>query len=422
MKPIIKLLSDFPSLQTTTRAVIVIVLVCACSCARAADMNHSIHLGYDSFIDRFTILEGDTVEVIDEFYAGMLNRFSFNSDGTKVALRNNFKFGTQTVDEILDGEIALGLKNKTRFELRSSLRLKFFREGSNYSFGNDYIQSNTFFKLRRSFSNKHRLNLRSRFEILEYEERTEFDYDYRYIDAGLEYEVGSVLGSAVRIGGFIGYRETPDTLLSYQRTLADLDVRISSGYGTYFQMNVTGDRRDYRENVRSSYWSVLSYASLMAARLSGRTYYFNVESELTVYDKPTDIFFDTHFIRGSVRGSFPVGETVSLYLEPRYARMLCRHLKEEQYWETSAILGMDIMRSGNLWISAAYEPGYRGYVLEENELYSDFYFNRITLMGNVGLAGGFSFNLLFSHDPERHSRRDDDFSLTLISVTLMKRF
>ena len=62
------------------------------------------------------------------------------------------------------------------------------------------------------------------------------------------------------------------------------------------------------------------------------------------------------------------------------------------------------------------------YILEENALYSDFYFNRVTLMGNVGFARGFSVNILFSHDPERHARRDDDFSLTLVSVTLVKRF
>jgi hypothetical protein len=352
----------------------------------------------------------------------MLNRFSFNSDGTKASVRNNFKLGNQTVDDILDGEIAVGLESKTRLELRSSLRLKFFREGSDYSFGNDYIQSNTFFKLRRKIADAHRINFRSRIEFLDFDKRTEFDYDYRYIDAGVEYEIGTVIGSSARLGGFIGYRETPDTLLSYRRSLANLDVRISSGYGTSFQMNVTADRRDYREAVRSSYWSVFSYISLVAARLSGKTLYFNVDSEIIAYDEPTDIFFDTHFIRGGLRGSIPIRGYISLYLEPRYARMLCPYLPEERYWEASAIIGMDIMTSNHLWISAAYEPGYRGYLFEENVLYSDFYFNRVTLMGNVGLPQNFSVNLLFSHDPERHSRRDDDFSLTLVSIALSKRF
>lgn len=417
-----RLLFDSPRIPAAVCTAFMLALGLACDSAQAADLYNSINLGYDSFIDRFTILEDDTVEVIDEFYAGMLNRFSFNTDGTKAGLRNLFKLGNQTIDDNLDGEISFGQRKKTRFDLRSTLRLKFFREGSDYTFGNDYIQSNTFLKLRRSLSDRHRLNVRSRFEVLGYEKKTDFDYDYWYLDAGLEYEGGSVLGKAVRLGGFVGYRATPDTALSYQRTLADLEVRISSGGGSFFQMNVIGDRRDYREDVRSSYWNVLSYASLMVTSLSGRTYYFNVESELKRYDEPTEIFFNTHFVRLGIRGSFPVGRYVSLHLEPRYARMLCGDFPEERYWEASTILGIDIMGNEQFWLSSAYEPGYRDYTIEENALYSDFYFNRITLMGTVGLPADFSFNILFSHDPERHTRRADDFSLTLVSITLMKRF
>ena len=56
--------------------------------------------------------------------------------------------------------------------------------------------------------------------------------------------------------------------------------------------------------------------------------------------------------------------------------------------------------------------------MEENDLYSDFYINRLSLMASISIPKGFSIDMFIMHDPERHTRRDDDFSITLISITL----
>jgi len=102
--------------------------------------------------------------------------------------------------------------------------------------------------------------------------------------------------------------------------------------------------------------------------------------------------------------------------------MLCADFEEERYWEASCVLGTDIMRNDKLWISFSYEPGYRNYTLDANDLYSDFRLNRLSAMGSVSLPADAALNLFLTHEPERHSRREDDFSVTLVSLDLTKRF
>ena len=102
--------------------------------------------------------------------------------------------------------------------------------------------------------------------------------------------------------------------------------------------------------------------------------------------------------------------------------MLCGSFPEERYREISCVLAAEIMRSDGLWLSLSYEPGYRDYTLDGNDLYSDFYLNRLSAMGSVPLPAETTLNVLVTHEPERHSRREDDFSVTLVSIDLTKRF
>jgi hypothetical protein len=383
----------------------------------------AVTIGYDSFIDRFTVLEEDTAETVQELYGGIKNNLEHRSGSMKLGLSNFFRFGNQTVDENFDGELSLSPWEHTRIDLRSNVHWKHFQEGSDYSFGNDYIQSNNYMRLRRHVRDGFLISWKSRLELVDYEKRTDFDYDYRYIDTGLELEIGSFLDRFLRAGAALGFKEAPDTTaLGYCRTTADLELLLASAGGTMLRLAVLGDRRDYRETVRSSYWNVLSNAELTVTGLSGRSVSLRFESELTLFDSPTAVYFDTHFIRGGVRLKCPITATASIFAEPRFAGMFCGDFPEERYWEGTAILGIDIIGSDTFWGSLSYEPGYRDYITGDNDLYSSFYVNRLTLMGSVSLPSRLELNAFISHDPERHARRDDDFSITLISIDLTRRF
>lgn len=408
---------------TVPAAVLSLVLILACSPAPAAETRNSVSIGYDSFIDRFSILEEDTVETVHDFYMGLNNSLSLKRRSLKTSLRSLFKYGNQTVDENIDGELFLDALGSTRIDLRSSFHWKHYREGSDYSFGNDFLQSNTLLKLNRKLGGNWRLILRNRFEVVDYEEKTTFDYDYGYLDAGVEIEGGSYLGRLVRFGILAGLKEIPDTTaLSYRRAAAELELHMIGRGANSFHLSVSGDRRNYTQDGRSPYWNTVAYADLTFRAAGGKSYSLKAESELTVFDEPSSTFFDIHFLRAGFRARFPVHSKASLFIEPRMSRMFCWDFSEERYLETSIALGFDVMGTERFWLTGHYEPGYRNYNLEENELYSDFYINRLSLMGSASLTSATSLNLFVTHDPERHSRREDDFSITLVSVELANKF
>ena len=408
-----------------SRAAIVLSIVAAAvrPAPLEAEIRNRVVLGYDSFIDRFTILEADTFESVHEFSVGLGNGLMYRDGTVKAGVNNFLRFSNQTIDEALDAEASITPTKSAVIDLRGTLHWKHFQEGSDYEFGNDYTQVNAVLKIRHDLGTDCRMSLKSRFELIDYGERTDFDYDYGYADGGVEIEAGPDFSRAVRAGIYAGRRDVPDsTALTYDRATALIEARLLSVQGIAIHFASTGDRRDYRETVRSSTWSVMSFLDLSFNASNGAVYSLRGESELTTFDRPDTIYFDTHFVRGGVRARFPLRSMSSCFIEPRYARMLCHDFGEERYQEISCILGADLMEGDKLWLSLAYEPGYRDYSLEVNDLYSDYHVNRISAMGNLSLPHKTAFNLCVTHEPERHSRREDDFSVTLLSIDFTKRF
>ncbi len=390
--------------------------------ADAAELRNRLLAGYDSFVDRFTLIEDDTTEVVHEYYAGLDNFFLTGKGRTKFTLRNLFKYGNQTIDNDLNGVLNAGSRASWLMQLRANLRLKYFREGSDYEFGNDYLQSNIHLKLGKQISEKWYILSKSRAEMIDYQDRTQFDYDYHYFDTGLGVESGSYFSRYARAFVSLGRRESPDTTdLSFNRVLAEAEVRLSSGSLT-FDIAALCDRREYEGMTRSDYWFIYSNGNLTWTGTSGRTVTLRVESEILNYDTQTRTWFNNHFLRGSLRGRLPVTGISYFYVEPRLATMRCESFIEERYNEASVVLGFDVMGSERYWLTFSWEPGYRSYTLEDNPIYSDFQFNRLTLMASGTFGNRYGANLFISHDPEKHTRRTDDFSITMISASVSLQF
>ncbi|MBN1886071.1 MAG: hypothetical protein JW876_11200 [Candidatus Krumholzibacteriota bacterium] len=408
--------------HTAAVAIAALLFIAPASRLHAASLRTSVFTGFDSFIDRYTILDVDTLETIHEFRAGFLAGVTIGRADTRATLRNRFSWGNQTLDETLDGDLAFRAGENTWIELRGSMHLKAFREESDYTFGNDYVQSNGRLRIKRRLAPDLSAAWKTRVELVDYDRRTDFDYDYRYVDTGLEIEGGSYFEKYLRASASIGAREAPDTTaLSYRRLVGDVEGQLAAGE-TAVHLFAHADRRDYDDGARSDYWLVDSFAEVRLAD-GAAAWSFRVESELVSYDRPDATFFDTHFLRGGFRLRTPLaGGAANAYAEPRYGMMRCPDYAEERYGEGSIVLGIDVARGADLWFSASWEPGYRGYGESGNTLYSDFSFNRLSLMGGAGLGAGIDLSLFVSHDPERHSRREDDFSITLVSLEISRSF
>lgn len=400
-----------------------ILLLLTVSTPLRAEIRSQAVAGYDSFIDRYTILEADTFESIQEAYGGMANTLTHRAGASKALVSNFFRLGTQTIDELLDAGGSLAAGASTSLDLRGTFHWKHFWEGSDYEFGNDFTQGNASLKIARKVGARSRLSLRSRFELMNYDRKTDFDYDYRYYDGGLEWDTGADFEKSLRLGILAGARDVPDsTSLSYDRFLGEIDARFSPASLLSFQLTAAADRKGYHESKRSPYWSIMSFLEMSRGGTSGLLFSLRGESEILRFDRPDNVYFDTHFLRGGLRGRFPLRQLWTAYLEPRYATMLCESFPEERYREISFVIGAEILQSNGLWLNLSYEPGQRDYTLDENSLYSDFRLNRLSAMGSIPLPAASALNLLVTHEPERHSRREDDFSVTLVSVDITKRF
>ena len=387
----------------------------------AAELKGIAKVGYDTFIDRFTILEVGTRESIQEYYGGLGGSLAIGS-AARINVTNLFKVGSQTIDDDLDF-VASTAPGRRVASFQGSLRWQHFQPGSDYQFRNDNVRSNAFLSLRSELGRRLRLNLKSRFESANYREKTSFDYDYRYADAGLELEAGSAIDRMVLVGGYLGFRDATDTsALDYRRSITELEARLSSPSGVMLRIASIGDRRSYHGDVRSSYWSFTSFVDLGAKVPRDITISLRGESELFLFDRQDSIFFNTHFVRGGLRARYAFGPASGLFIEPRYARLLCESFPEERYAEATAVVGVDYLRAGGLWLTASYEPGYHDYTADPNNLYSDYTVNRISVMASIPLVAGSTLNLFLTHDPEKHSRPDDDFSVTLFSADVTKRF
>ena len=102
--------------------------------------------------------------------------------------------------------------------------------------------------------------------------------------------------------------------------------------------------------------------------------------------------------------------------------MRCESFIEERYMEGSIVLGFDIMGSENYWLTVSWEPGYRSYSMEDNPIYSNFSFNRLSMMASGTFGKRYGANIFVSHDPEKHTRRTDDFSITMIAASISLMF
>ena len=383
--------------------------------------NHAI-LGYDSFIDRFTILEADTFESTQELFFGLGNALQYRSGTTKAGLSSLLRVGNQTMNEHLEAEGSVTPSKSTVLDLRTSLYWRHFQEGSDYEFGNDYTQGNAVLRVRADITATSRMSFRSRLEAVDYREKTDFDYDYRYYDGGVEFQAGELIDRFFLIGIAAGAREAPDTTaLGYDRLLGELEARLGLK-STSMHIMSAADRREYRGSVRSSSWNSMSSVELTVNMANGYSISVRGESELMLFDRPDTTYFDTKFLRALVHARIPLSSASSAFIEPRFGRMLCNDFEEERYTELSCVIGADMMKNDGLWVSLSYEPGYRDYALDGNELYSDFLMHRFSAMGTLSMPHRLALNLFVTHEPERHSRREDDFSITLISIDLTRRF
>jgi hypothetical protein len=100
---------------------------------------------------------------------------------------------------------------------------------------------------------------------------------------------------------------------------------------------------------------------------------------------------------------------------------------DDEYHELGAMFTLDYGLGTAVWLSASYEPGKRSYrtfdaARDEPTVYSDYTYQRVSLLANIRLLDGVSLNAFADVQPEDHEREGDDATATLVSVSLTYSF
>ncbi|UCD94239.1 MAG: hypothetical protein JSU69_10825 [Candidatus Zixiibacteriota bacterium] len=282
-------------------------------------------------------------------------------------------------------------------------------------------------KARTGYRRRLSQSLETRIRILA--ERVDFDsagslvYDY----ARFAGEVGlSVLSRDFNSALFsigIEKRNVPDS-----NWLDYLSVRAGLGYfGSLSQVFVSADltieNKDFSApEDRDDYILITLLANLRIP--AGEAFYLKPDLSLEYFDFEIDNFINDDYLLA--RGGLLFGwdlEHLSASLGPRIELLSIETSLEgdDDYSEMLAQAGADLMYSDKAFILLENQLGKRNY-RHKTEYYSNFIFDRMSLIGTLKVFRSLSFDLLFSAEWEWHEIDSDDSRLYLLSAGLNYSF
>ncbi len=292
-------------------------------------------------------------------------------------------------------------------------------------FGDSYWQGWTRLKWTRPVDEKWNLVVQGRGDGVAFLRPADYNYSYYRAggELGLQWLVGEFSTADAQL--FYYHREVPDS--------TDLNYESSGIQATFFGFMDHFDLDAYlrletknynRPAHRDDHLRIEAQARHnWRFGLSGWFLRQEIEYEANNYHPEDQINFDY----GRFETAALVGVRVGLFdaaLGPRY-----EHLSEDEdtlltgqdYDEYSARADLNLVSPPGWFISAESITGRRN-LRHENEYRSDFTFERLSLIADVGLGGGLNLSLLFSGEWEWHEVERDDSRIFLINTSLTYGF
>ncbi len=397
---------------------------------RAAELHLTANVGYDLISQEFfadsLMLTGADSSVIDwqlkrdyldDIRASLSVRYLPFQD-RRVELRQSYEQSREFLRTRSNANLRLPMGD-SRFDFISELELK-HRYRNSVTAGDNYLLGVVRTRFTTPLSNSIKGWLQLRGDFVSFDSTSEYIYNY--------VRSGGAIGLTKSFGDFtfadadlfVQRSTVPDSSqLDYLNLGVNLSL-VNLRSGGSLDVYLRGESKNYNQPFNEDDHYRLYLQIRNRHQPSDRIYLRQECSfELVRYD-PDDL---TNFSYSNIKAEAVIGLSsgdAQFGLGPAFSMLVdgSSDLGESQEYKEFSLKGeLDYMRIGRLFLSVESFTGKRTYSLA-SEYQSDFVFERVSLIGDLTIAGHLSFSMLYSAEWEWHDSEFDNSRIDLISTSL----
>ncbi len=361
---------------------------------------------------------------------------------SRFSVRGSAQLGQETQRFRLDfdGRLDTG---SNRLEIVQETSWRAFRDGGDYSISSDHLDEHMLLTWERRVSEGTSLRLRHRLDGNWYSDPDEYNLNTWTNEPRADLRFRFREFDEARIGVRFAQRSVPDSAsLGYRRVILETASNLLFGWTSSLDISNQVERRRYEsDSIRESLWEnrfdvrfefgVGEHATLRVVH----------ENQVTRYDHPDDLDFDSDWARTGVEVEIHKSSSLDFSLMPVYAFQLSGNAPEEEYTETGLELGMDLRIGNHTWIGITNEVGRRDYEVGAeastdsdgaglgdpaedsfDTAFSDYVYNRLTILISSDVGQRIAVNLFVNWQPENHRVNRHDTDTRIISGGVDYRF
>lgn len=419
------------------------------SAARAeVELVPRVGFDFEHFGETYRLTDDqDTVTTVNDYgtIVGLTARTPWSA-GSRFRLDTDVHLGRETHRFRLDFEGRL-LRGANALEVEQQGSYRLFRDEGDYALSSNTLQEYLRVGWERRLGERTRLRFRETLDLTWYEEPDEYNLTTFLHRPGVDLrrDVGEL--GELRLGYQLGRRSVPDsTQLQYWRHTWDADVSALFGWTGALDVAVQLDRREYDAgSLRESSWEYRGGAGFEFGAGERVTFRLLHESEVIRYDDPDELDFDSEWARTGFQVEIHRTSRLDLSVMPVYAFLTSDTAPEEEYSETGLEFGIDWRIGSATWINVTDEVGRREYEISAVEsepvddlsdpstpeltedllldtAFSDYLYNRLTVLVTADIAKAVSVNLFANWQPEDHRVNRHDTDTRIVSGGVEYRF
>ncbi|MDH3197236.1 MAG: hypothetical protein OEO21_03260 [Candidatus Krumholzibacteria bacterium] len=419
----------------------VLAALCPPGAPRADDVSAGGRLtgraevGYDSFEERYSIVDADTVDGVNEVRSRLRLAWSTGS-----VLGNLFLVEARALLGEDNHETGARARLVRRFAGHGRSQVSFegdatrreFGASSPFAFPNDFTRLYGRAVARVGVHHALALRLDGRLEDLDFSQRTEFDCDHTRASVALGGEYDHDLTTYGMGGVRYTTMQIPDsTEIEYHSWMPVLEIRSTPELRQQLYLTAALERRLYDDSAatRSDFWAL--FAALLAEWPLGDRVSLELRDDLEHYgyDVNTDAYFDYVENRTALLFNYNGSWAWRVGAGPAFAFLASSQSEQDEYVEWGAMVRVEYIRGARAWAAVEYAPGRRLYssfdpaaIFDFDSIFSDYTFHRLTAFAGVRVWRGLGVDLFADYQPEDHEREGDDATATLLSVSLSYAF